>query len=181
MRGFVFTGFLDFVESQTSPELVESMLDQCDLPSGGAYTATGTYQHSEILAMLHYLNRTTGQAVNDMLMDFGQHLFSNLIRHHPEMHRSGTGLLDFLEGIETHIHREVRKLYPNAELPFFDAIRPDPRHLVLNYSSTRPFAGLAAGMIAGAVGYFDDKAKVEQTMHQDAGGLTAQFRVTLRS
>ncbi len=179
MRGLVFTEFLVFVETTAGPDMVETMLDSCDLPSGGAYTAVGTYDHHEILNMLAFLNTATGQAVSEMVTAFGYHLFGQLIIHHGELVKTGVGLLDFLEGIETHIHREVRKLYPDAELPFFEAIRPDKDHLTLNYHSARPFADLAHGMLSGAVAHFNGKAQIVRNSVATQTGYAAQFNIAL--
>ncbi len=175
MRGLVFTEFLDFVETVAGPEMVETMLESCDLESGGAYTSVGTYDHGEILKMLTFLNKATGQDVSDMVMAFGKNLFGQLIQHHPNIIRSETALLDFLEGIETHIHREVRKLYPNAELPYFETERPSNDKLVLIYQSSRPFADLAHGMISGAVEYFKNKVEISRQALQVPGGFGARF------
>ena len=179
MRGLVFTEFLDFVESVAGPEMVETMLDSCDLKSGGAYTAVGTYDHQEILKMLTFLHSATGQEVSDMVTAFGENLFGRLIAHHPGILSDGKGLLDFLEGIETHIHREVRKLYPDAELPVFEARRPDDRHLVLDYRSSRPFADLALGMIRGAARHFSDEIDVQRHDLSAQAGQGARFEVAL--
>ena len=67
MRGLVFTEFLDFVESAAGAEMVETMLESCDLESGGAYTTVGIYNHDEILTMLTFLNKATGQEVSAMV------------------------------------------------------------------------------------------------------------------
>lgn len=179
MRGLVFTEFLDFVETKAGPEMVEEMLDSCDLDSGGAYTSVGFYDHEEILKMLAFLNAASGQAVSEMVNAFGHHLFGQLIIQHPEMKQNGVALLDFLEGIETHIHREVRKLYPNAELPYFKAIRTDKNHLTLEYRSSRPFADLAHGMISGAITHFKKPASVKRENISDDGGHAAIFRIAL--
>jgi hypothetical protein len=179
MRGLVFTEFLEFVETTAGADMVETMLESCALVSGGAYTAVGTYDHREILTMLAFLNTATGQAVSEMVTAFGQHLFGQLIVHHSELVKTGVGLLDFLEGIETHIHREVRKLYPDAELPFFEAIRPDKDHLTLNYHSARPFAGLAHGMLSGAVTHFKGRAQIERIAVVSQTGYAAQFNIEL--
>ena len=179
MRGLVFTEFLDFVETAAGPVMVEEMLDSCDLVSGGAYTTVGTYDHQEILKMLVFLNTATGQAVSEMVIAFGQHLFGQLVEHHPDIVQDGVALLDFLEGIETHIHHEVRKLYPDAELPFFEAARLDPTHLTLTYRSARPFADLAYGMLNGAVAFFKKNARVERSEITVAQGYGAQFNISL--
>ena len=45
MKGIVFTEFLEMVEDKFSADMVDDIIDDCDLASGGAYTAVGTYPH----------------------------------------------------------------------------------------------------------------------------------------
>ena len=177
MRGLVFSEFLEFVEEQAGPETVETMLDACDLDSGGAYTTVGFYDHDELLQMLGFLNRATGQEVSEMVRAFGRHLFGQLAESHPQFVGESARLLDFLEGIETHIHTEVRKLYPDAELPLFQAVRPDEGTLVLHYKSARPFADLAHGMIQGAGDWFGNALDVTRTDDPDLGGRSTTFEI----
>jgi len=44
MKGIVFAEFLDLVEDKFSIEMAERIIDECDLPSKGAYTTIGTYK-----------------------------------------------------------------------------------------------------------------------------------------
>lgn len=162
MRGLVFTEFLEFVEATAGAEMVETMLDAVNLESDGAYTAVGTYDHNELLSMLGFLNQATGQDVSDMVRAFGRHLFGQLAKSHPAIVGEPGTILDFLEGIEDHIHKEVRKLYPEAELPKFTTERPSGNVLVMDYHSTRPFADLAEGMINGASDFFDRAITVDR-------------------
>lgn len=179
MRGLVFTEFLDFVEQAAGPEMVENMLDACDLESGGAYTSVGTYDHEEILKMLTFLNQATGQDVSEMVTAFGRNLFGQLVITHPAILQNGSTLLDFLERIESHIHREVRKLYPDAELPYFETERPDDRHLTMTYQSARPFVDLAHGMIMGAVDHFRNKVSITRDALAIPGGFGARFQIAI--
>ena len=48
------------------------------------------------------------------------------------------------------VHVEVRKLYPDAELPSF-VTRWEGDAFVLEYRSQRPFAALAEGLLRGAI------------------------------
>lgn len=169
MRGLVFTEFLEFAETVAGPEMVETMLDSVPLESGGAYTTVGTYDHDELLSMLGFLNQATGQEVSDMVRAFGQHLFGVLAKSHPAIVGEPGTILDFLEGIEDHIHKEVRKLYPDAELPKFQTNRPETILLVMDYHSTRPFADLAEGMINGASDFFDSALTVNPAPGPDHG------------
>jgi len=46
MKGIIFTEFLEMVEDRFSPEIADRIIEAADLPSGGAYTAIGTYDAS---------------------------------------------------------------------------------------------------------------------------------------
>lgn len=177
MRGMVFTEFLEFVATAHGEDLVDDMIEECDLPSGGAYTAVGNYDHAEILAMIGYMHEATGQPVPEMVHGFGEHLFARFAEKYPRFISRAGSAMEFLESIETHIHTEVRKLYPDAELPRFDCERPDPDTLVMVYSSSRPFADLAHGLIEGAIAYFKEKVTVTREDLPVPSGTAVRFRL----
>ena len=179
MRGIVFTEFLDFVDAVAGPEMTEKMIMSCDLPSGGSYTSVGSYDHGEMLDMLTFLHTATGQEVSEMVLAFGKHLFGQLAETHAQIFGDQSKVLDFLEGIERHIHAEVRKLYPDAELPKFDTERVSERHLVMLYESERPFADLAQGMIEGASHHFDTGLSVERMDEAAVTGHRTRFEIRI--
>lgn len=179
MRGIVFSEFIEFVESVAGEDMVDDMIDACDLPSGGAYTAVGNYDHTEILTMVTFLHTATGKNVSEMVQAFGRHLFGQLADSHVAIFADQNGLLDFLEGIESHIHTEVRKLYPDAELPTFETERLSPNKLIMNYASSRPFADLAYGMMMGASDHFKHTIKILRTDNNTTGANQTRFEVTL--
>lgn len=179
MRGLVFTEFLDFVERFASPDMVENMLEGCDLASGGAYTAVGAYDHNEILEILEFLSAETGHPVPHLLNQFGQGLFRQLALHFPKALKGDETLFDFLERLETLIQGEARKLYPESHLPVFRAHRKSKNLLILKYGSTRPFGDLAHGLISGAIAHFDSDATVTCERDNPPGGFGARFEIVL--
>lgn len=179
MRGIVFTEFLDFVDQVAGPQMTEKMLASCDLGSGGAYTSVGDYDHGEMISMLTFLNTATGQEVSEMVQAFGQHLFGQLADSHGEILGDERGILDFLEGIESHIHAEVRKLYPTAELPSFETERASKDNLIMIYKSARPFADLAYGMILGAADYFGSSLTISRKDGRDGENFLCRFEVAI--
>jgi len=90
-----------------------------------------------------------------------------LIGGHPEFLVGVEHPLDFLEGVERYIHVEVRKLYPDAELPTFECERKSDDHLVMVYSSGRHFEDLCEGLIKGAVLHFQREASIEREALDD--------------
>ena len=51
MKGVIFTEFLGMVADRFSEDMVDDIIEASDLPSGGAYTAVGIYDHGEIVAL----------------------------------------------------------------------------------------------------------------------------------
>ena len=137
MKGIVFTEFLELLEQRYSFELVDDILSDARLPSGGAYTAVGTYPHSEMVALISALCARKNLALADVLNDFGRYLFGRFAQSHPTFLQGQHDAFAFLAGIERVIHAEVLKLYPDAELPRFEVEAHTPEQLVLVYESAR--------------------------------------------
>ena len=72
MKGVVFTEFMEMMDSWFGPELTERVLEAAHLPSGGIYTAVGTYDHTELLALVVQLSRETGLPAAELVREFGQ-------------------------------------------------------------------------------------------------------------
>jgi len=154
MKGVVFTEFMDMVEQRFSSDMLDDIIGDAQLPSGGAYTSVGTYPHGEMVALVSALSARSGAAVPDLLRAFGEYLFGRFVKGYPAFFSGQNDAFTFLAGIEDVIHAEVRKLYPDAELPRFEVEHHDDRRLVIVYSSGRHFEDLAEGLIAGCVAHF---------------------------
>lgn len=154
MKGVVFTEFMDMVEQHFSVDMLDDIIEDAQLPSGGAYTAVGTYPHSEMVALVSALSARSGVAVTVLLRAFGEYLFGRFVRGYSAFFKGQSDAFTFIAGIEDVIHAEVRKLYPDAELPRFKVEYRDDRRLVIIYSSERHFEDLAEGLIAGCIAHF---------------------------
>lgn len=167
MKGIIFTEFLGLVEQKWDADMVDDIIDACDLPSGGAYTAVGTYDHQEIVALVVELSKRSGVEVADLLHVYGKHLFSKLAQNYPQFVDKTDSILDFLEGVESYIHVEVRKLYPDAELPNFETKRHEPKVLEMIYRSSRHLDDVCHGLIEGSMEYFKSEGTVEREPIED--------------
>lgn len=155
MKGIIFTEFLTMVEKSFDLDMVDTIISQSDLPSGGSYTAVGTYHHTEIVALVTNLSKETGTPIPDLLTAYGTYLFSSLTRLYPQFVNHTSDPLDFLEQVETYIHVEVRKLYPEAELPSFTSERHGNGNILhLIYESGRHLEDVCHGLINGALNHF---------------------------
>jgi hypothetical protein len=180
MKGIVFTEFLEMVEDRFSPEMADRIIEQAHLPSGGAYTAVGTYDHREMVELVARLGGETGLAPAELMRSFGMHLFERFGALYPTYFDRVSSSFDFLQRIEGYIHVEVRKLYPEAELPSFACDTPRPGCLRLTYRSARPFAALAEGLVRGCVAHYGEAVDLEVEDLSEGAGTAARFLLTER-
>lgn len=160
MLGVVFTEFLEMVEDRFSPEVVDAIIDRASLPHDGAYTAVGEYPHEEIVALVVALAAEIDTPVPILLEVFGRHLFGRLAAGHPGLMAGGGSLFDLLARLDDHIHPEVLKLYPKAQLPRFSVASRDADGIVLRYDSPRRMESLAVGLVHGAGDHFGERVEV---------------------
>ncbi|MGJ8673379.1 heme NO-binding domain-containing protein [Rubritalea sp.] len=177
MKGVIFTEFLSMVETAHGLDMVDTIIEKSDLPSGGAYTAVGTYPHTEIVSLVCNLSEEISVPVPALLKAYGQHLFHRLAASYPAFVAQTDDPLEFLELVETYIHVEVRKLYPDAELPSFECSRPNsPKELHMTYHSVRHMEDVCEGLIRGSLEYFNRTANIERKSIDDDSEL---FIITL--
>ncbi|TWT94323.1 heme NO-binding domain-containing protein [Neorhodopirellula pilleata] len=177
MKGIVFTELIEMVEADLGIEIVDRMLTKADTPSQGSYTAVGTYDHGELIRLVIALSGETGIPVSELVRSFGRHLFGRFATLYPQFFRGVEGTLDFLPLIETYIHVEVRKLYPDAELPSFESEFVG-ESLEFYYQSSRPFADLAEGLVLACVDHFNERLDVQRIDLGDHDGRHAKFVIS---
>ncbi len=168
MKGIVFTEFLELVEDKFGIAMVEQIIDECDLKSQGVYTSVGTYSHKEMFAMVGKLSELKDIPVNQLLELFGEYFFTTLSTGYPQF-MDQPNMFTFLKTIDSYIHPEVLKLYPEAELPSFQAEMKGDDEMSLKYRSTRKMADFAVGLIRGAAAFYGEKARVKKQEEFDEG------------
>tara|TARA_R110002049_G_scaffold308910_1_gene514813 strand:- start:1492 stop:1785 length:294 start_codon:yes stop_codon:yes gene_type:complete len=95
MKGIVFTEFLELVEHKFGLEVVDEIIEKSNLPSQGVYTSIGTYDFSEMLALLKHLSEKTSISIDDLLLVYSEHFFSVLASSYPDLIKQYTELLNF--------------------------------------------------------------------------------------
>lgn len=176
MKGIVFTEFLTLVEEQWSADMVDDIIDACDLPSGGAYTTVGTYDHTEIVNLVMELSERSNIPVDQLLQIYGKHLFGRLATLYPSFIDRSLPLLEFLEGVEHYIHVEVKKLYPDAELPSFETTRLEPHRLEMIYRSSRHLDDVCLGLMEGSLEFFQEDGTITREPLDDGTRFIIELR-----
>ena len=117
MKGMVFTSFLYLIEERYGLDMVESVIEEAKLPSGGIYTTVGTYSHTELIDMIVVLSKKTNISTENLTKTFGIYLFAELIAAYPQWIEGLKSSFELLKRVDGFIHAEVRKLYPGAAPP----------------------------------------------------------------
>lgn len=162
MRGLMFTGFAEWVESTRGLQVLDEVYTSLGtrLSSGGAYTSVGNYPSAELHYLAQALGDMEGREADQILVDFGEAAFPALVRLAPETVAQCSDVEGLLEIIESVIHTEVRKLHSDAQPPLIASRRLVNGDLEVTYSSHRDFTYLCRGLILGAARWFDADATV---------------------
>ncbi|MDG1333244.1 MAG: heme NO-binding domain-containing protein [Crocinitomicaceae bacterium] len=159
MKGIVFTEFMEMVESKFDEDMLEGIID--DAGVSGVYTSIGTYPHTDMIQLVMALSSKSGIEIPELLRVFGGYLFSSFTRLYPHFFEDIDNSFDFLQQVEGFIHVQVKKIYPNAELPRFETKRLNPSELQMIYYSDRRMGALAVGLIQGCMEHFKDDGEVK--------------------
>jgi hypothetical protein len=181
MKGIVFTEFLDMVSHKFGPDVVDDLIESANLPHGGAYTSVGTYPHAEMVSLVQALSNHTGLHLQVLLETFGRHLFGRFYAKFPHFMHQVQDPLDFLLGVEAVVHDEVKKLYPDAQLPSFATQRLSADQIAMIYRSHHDFSALALGLIRGCGDHYAADLEVETSDPQLVDEwVEVNFKVTRR-
>lgn len=157
----MFTEFLEMIERDFGYEIVDQILNDNQLESGGAYTSVGTYNHAEMIQLLSSLSKVTSQDVSTLLEYFGNYMFVTFRKGFPAFFDDCEHGFEFLESIDNHIHVEVKKLYPDAMLPRFESEK-NGNEMHLRYFSDRRMSDFALGLIKATMHHYGHGFSVEK-------------------
>lgn len=168
MKGIVFVELLKMAEDLLGEDRVDAAIAAAALPSGGAYTSVGNYPCAELTALVQGFSASSGVDQAELQRVFGHWMMKVFAAHYPDFFRTNPDALSMLQSIESEIHVEVQKLYPESELPRFDARRTAPDRLELDYSSPRPLAPFCHGLIEGCLAHYGTTADIQAKDRSDA-------------
>ncbi len=167
MQGIIFNALEEFVLENASMEVWNKVLDDNELASGGIYTAGAVYDDSEVLKLATSLCRILKLPINEGLKLFGTFLFDFLLKRGPaelQVYKNTQALLLELESV---VHRDVKRVNPDAYTPLFEYIPITKHSGELTYYSKRKLCTVAEGLLTGAAKNFNQTVSLEhiECMH----------------
>ena len=161
MKGIIFNLFEEVVVSEHGDDAWEDLLERAHVD--GAYTAVGSYPDDQFISLLEAMPSGSGQSRHELLRWFGAKAIPLLARRYPAFFEGPGSTRSFLLTLNDIIHPEVRKLYPDADVPVFDFDTPSTNGtLVVGYRSARKLCDLAEGFIEGAAAHFGERVTIAQ-------------------
>ena len=158
----IFTELFELVEQKFGYDFLDEVIEGAQLANDGAYTATGNYPFDDLIKIATILSEKSSIPIPTLLEVYGEHLFPKLITIFSTFDHNSS-VIEFISHVEDYIHIEVKKLYPEAELPSFDILSKDEHSIVFNYISKKRLQHLAKGLIVGAGKYFKEEITIEIT------------------
>ncbi|MBJ7536180.1 heme NO-binding domain-containing protein [Marinomonas transparens] len=169
MKGAVFTNFQEMIEDEFGMECWEALLEKCDLPSGGIYTSASTYDDQEILSLVGALSEYSNTPVPSLVEAFGRYLYDGLANSLPPSMMTYPDLWSLLEAVDSVIHVEVNKLYPDALTPKIIVTEKHDNGVTLYYQSPRKMCLLAIGLVHKAAESFGTPVTIQHTCCMNEG------------
>ena len=83
VNGGVFEDFIALLEDRFGLDVVDTVLDQPGLATGGVYTADGDYDERELLALINAFGVETGTQSTELMHELGGCLFARVILRFP--------------------------------------------------------------------------------------------------
>ncbi len=172
MKGVVFVELLNMAESLVGEDAVDQALETCPIASKGAYTRVGTYPCAELTALVASFSAASGAPAAELQRRFGHWMHDHFVRFYPGFFAAQADAFAMLASVEDEVHVEVRKLYPDAELPSFGTQRLDPQTLLLTYRSPRMLVDFCHGLIEACLAHYQETADIARLERSDGADFT---------
>lgn len=162
MKGTIFVELLKMAEDAFGEDTVDDVLNKADLDNDGAFTSVGNYPCSELVKIVVAFSAHSGLSPEVLQRKFGHWMMTHFVEHYPKFFEDKTSAFAMLEAVDKEVHVEVKKLYPDAELPRFDTERHAPHHLTMTYSSPRPLEAFCHGLIEACLDHFGETGEISR-------------------
>ncbi|ODS23397.1 hypothetical protein AB835_08915 [Candidatus Endobugula sertula] len=179
MKGAVFIAFNQMIEEQVGVAVWEQLLDEVNPESGGVYTSVEDFPDEELFALVGKLSEIANQPIETLVESFGFYLFDFLNQKYPIFSESESDFFSFLKSIDSVIHKEVRKLYNNANLPELDCEQKSENILIMRYQSPRKLCLLAEGLVRGAAKHYQVEYSLDHKTCLHKGDSCCTFNVQI--
>jgi len=177
MKGVVFNLLEDVIVREHGETAWDALLDRAGVE--GAYTSLGNYDDAEFGRLIAAAATKLERPVPEVLQWFGRTGMPIMAERYPHFFTPYGSTRRLLRHLNEIIHPEVRKLYPAADVPYFDFQDWPNGVVLLGYESARRLCALAHGFIEGTADHFGETIAVEQVRCVERGNPRCEFLITM--
>lgn len=175
MKGVLFNIVEDVVTEAMSADAWDDIIDHAGVH--GAYTSLGNYDDSDLFSIVDAAADAADLNAADTLRLTGRVGFAHLVKRAPHLLDGLHDWKSVLTSLDDIIHPEVRKIYPDAQVPGFATEHIDDG-LRITYTSQRGLCALADGLMVGAGLWFETTLTVTHESCVHDGDAACTMRVT---
>jgi hypothetical protein len=158
MKGIVFLLAGQAVSQIYGEDVWDDILDEAGVC--GAYTTLGNYPDAELGRIVDAASRALDLPPGVIVRWLGEAMVPAFVQHHHNLFALHPDARLFILGLNTIIHPEVHKLYPDAQAPDFAFDASDPHVLSTVYRSERRLCMLAEGLVAGSAAHYGQRVEI---------------------
>jgi hypothetical protein len=178
MQGIIFNALDEFVLETADMEVWNALLESSNLESGGVYTSGVSYDDAEIVSLATNLCEKLGVPLTDGLRLFGEFLFGFLISRGPIELAMYPNTQTLLQNLESVVHRDVKRIHPDAYTPLFEYFPTTEHEGELTYLSKRKLCFIAEGLLQGAAKHYGQSVEMHHSQCMHDGAENCRWNVT---
>ncbi|HEY7213352.1 MAG TPA: heme NO-binding domain-containing protein [Thermoanaerobaculia bacterium] len=161
MHGFIFSELKKYVAKHFGEDAWEGLLRQAGLGIR-SYENFRDYPDDEVVALVTTASQMTKLPAADILEGFGEFIAADLVAVYRPLIDPSWRTLEFLENVESVIHRVVRARNQKARPPAISCSRVDADEVMITYGSKRKLCALARGIVQGTAHLFGEEVAMRE-------------------
>ncbi|MDN4164787.1 heme NO-binding domain-containing protein [Cytophagales bacterium LB-30] len=176
MHGIVFAELQKYVNVNFGAATWFALLKSSGL-EGKMYLPTRPYPDEDIFAIVGSACKATGKTADEILESFGSFIAPDLMKIFGGSMDPKWKTLDFLENMESVIHKAVRINNPEATPPVLNVKRKSQNSVEIVYSSKRKMASLGLGLIKAVCKHYGEEGVIKVTTKTTPDGESTIFNI----
>jgi len=157
---------------KTPPEAVEQVAQAEHEATDPAYEG---YDQTELVGMVQAMLGKSGPGIDEIQRAFGEHMLRYCAHCYPNYFES-EGLFAFLSDVQSRIHADVRRAYPDVDLPSFECREENEARLVMTVYAPPGATAFAEGLVSGCARFYDEEIALSKT---DLSGDGTEFQIVI--
>lgn len=180
MKGAIFNIFETFIADNFGDATYECIYAAAlpKMQTKCPFVGPGSYPDADFMALVQHTVDELNISVEDATKAFGNFAFSKLADSAPDFVKPYNHPKPFLKTIDSVIHVEVRKMYPDAMLPKFWYQDTGADTLTLCYQSPRKLYYFVDGMIHAVCDHFQVETSLSWAIKDEGNGEFAEYHIT---